>query len=85
MQKVQREIRHRQMKPWVYIEITCIKCAVYIAHGHVRNGHSFSRVRDMVFKEAKEKKAVMDEETGEVTCIKCLTPMSERPIEWFDG
>jgi hypothetical protein len=39
----------------------------------------------MVFKEAKEKKAVMDEETGEVTCIRCLTPASEWPIEWHDG
>ena len=65
------------MKPWVYIEITCIKCAGYIAHGHVRTGSTFSRVRDTVFKEAEEKGAVMDKENGEVTCIRCLTPMSE--------
>lgn len=65
------------MKPWVYIEITCIKCAGYIAHSHVRNGKSFSRVRDIVFKEAKQKGAVMSEETGEVTCVRCHLPNTD--------
>lgn len=67
--------------PWIYIEITCIKCAKPISNGHVRNAHSFVPARKTLMKEAAAEGAVLDKETGEVTCIQCLTPMREWPRE----
>jgi len=70
------------MSVLVYVEITCEKCASYMAHTHVRFAKDFTRRRNEIWKEVQKTGAKRDKE-GRVTCIKCLTPMSEWPPSWY--